>query len=111
LARRNGQSGPLFAMLEGEEAKALARIFLGEDPDFVPMTGFNAPGGIDEFMRENASVTDETAELAVANTLLGALVRLLQILSTHDGEDPELWSWKVEALCQAYEQLFLGIAS
>lgn len=109
VERRNGETGPQFAAAEGAEVRELARIFLGKDPNYIPVGEFNKPGGIDQFLREHEGVKDTDPENAVANTLLAALWDVLSILGKYDGQPVDLWGWQIQGRLEDYEQLFLGV--
>jgi hypothetical protein len=68
--------------------KALATAFLGGDPAFITLPGWNAPGGIDLHLRRHFDLKDGPPERAVADVLAKVVVTGRHLMGMPDA-DPE----------------------
>lgn len=63
-------TGEQAAEKDAEEARALAQVFLGQDPDYNGLQHWNEPGKIDAFVAAEADIAEQEPEARIATLLL-----------------------------------------
>src|SRR5688572_5044272 len=96
--------------LEENHAAAMTNIFLGKEPDFTPMHGWNAPGFIDEFVSSAANVQENTPEDRMRTFFLSYLIDTYSLVEYADapGVLDEQWQPQVGALVDYYRDILIG---
>jgi hypothetical protein len=94
---------------DGEQAAALADIFLGKNPDYAPMIPWNSPGQIDRWLADelkHLKVADKTPELTVANVMHWILKDMFGFANLAE-EDR---NWNIGATLENFTNVMMGIS-
>lgn len=82
-------TGDQAAEKDAEEARKLAQVFLGQDPDYNGLQGWNEPGKIDAFVASEANIAEEEPEARIATLLLLMIQDLYGAARMMDEGEPE----------------------
>lgn len=99
-----------LARLAMEALLKTARIFLGQDPNHVPVVGWNEPGGIDEHLAKELNLVDVTPEDRVVNALYLLACEICQLVKQEQlGMPEENTRWQMDAAIEQTARLFIGL--
>ncbi len=87
-----------------------ASIFLGQDPNYTPMKGWNEPGHIDTFIAERLNVSGETPQEVVAGLFTKLLCDIYDLVNYSVQPDtlPEQWTFQVDGIVETYVWILMG---
>ena len=112
LARRNPPEDPKpNTEKDSEDALKLASIFLGQDPQYAPMPGWNEPGKIDVWIAQELNVQDDTPQLVVACAFVEFLTEMYELYNYACEPDtkPEQWEPQIDAITEHWRNVLLGV--
>lgn len=99
-----------LARLGTEILRKTARIFLGRDADFVPVVGWNQPGGVDEHLTKELRLPDKPAEDRVVNALWQLVKEICGLVHQEEqGALPENTRWQMDEAIAQMTRSLLGI--
>ena len=95
-----------------EACERAALIFLGRDPAYTPMPGWNRPGMIDEHVAKTLNLADEEPVIRVAFVLRFYLTGMWDVVGPwKKGEvSDERFQRQLMDLVQEYRNMLMGIA-
>ena len=106
-----GLDGAGFGEAAAVELRALARVFLGLDPRYIPIPWFSPGGGVDDHLACVEGIHATDPEERAAGALDNMLAKILDVVAAHEHEPAEEWMPEVSALVGEYARKVLGIPS
>jgi hypothetical protein len=93
-------------------AEQAALVLLGKAGDAKPITGWNEPGGIDEFAAEWTGIKADTAQERMTLAVLQLISEVLDVVNyaSQPGVKSDDWKFQFDALIQKYTLIFIGIS-
>ncbi len=100
-----------FLALVKSECERLAKIFLGEDPQYAPIDGWNKPGFIDKYLDQKNGHESESPEASLFGCFASFITSAIKIINYAGEPDvkDEHWNWQVDDLLNEYTHVLLGI--
>lgn len=93
------------------ECTRLAKIFLGKDSQYGPMSGWNEPGFIDKYVDKLNGEESETPEQALHGLFASFITSVIKIVNyaNEPGVMKEHWDWQIDELLNEYTHVLLGL--
>lgn len=95
-----------------EVADEAAGVFLGRDPDYVPIGSWNTVGGIDVALAKHYEIEDPSPEGYVGAVVLDVAQQVFEVTQTVE-ENPELldeqWQYLIDGAFEKGRNLLLGM--
>jgi hypothetical protein len=100
-----------WKQLDRDACLQLADIFLGKNPFFNSVPGWNEPGKIDVFLVREFNLGDTDPILRVATVLAELLLEMVNVAkyASQEGVVEEQWVWQVDAAIETYRNYMIGI--
>jgi len=104
-----GLDGAGFGEAAAVELRALARVFLGLDPRYIPIPWFSPGGGVDDHLAcvEGIHATDPEERVVMA--LDNMLRKILDVVAANENVEAAEWMPQVSAIVSEYACKVLGI--
>jgi hypothetical protein len=88
----------------------MADIFLGKNEDYASIPHWNDPIHIVSWVTHHSDVKGENPDEIMASVFVNFLVDVYGLYNyAANGALPEAWEWQVNAICETYTNLLLGI--
>ena len=92
------------------DCKLMADIFLGKNEDYASIPHWNDPIHIVSWVTQHSDVKGENPDEIMASVFVNFLVDVYGLYNyAANGALPEAWEWQVNAICETYTNLLLGI--
>ena len=92
-------------------AQAIARVMLGDDPDWVGVPGWHERGSIDFALARAMGVDDGSPEDVLEHWAVTYLSEILAVAkyASEEGVTPEQWQWQAQETYDQFTKNALGI--
>jgi len=96
------------AQMDIDDGQKLADVFLGKNPHFASIPGYNIPGVIDRWLVDEFHIGGTTPEDRVRGVILSFLSAMYDVWKLTENQSDENIKLQVDAVVQEFSSLLLG---